>query len=248
MYYKSKKSVEDSELKVQIEAVMVEHPTYGHRRIARTLKMGRKRVLRVMKKFHLQPAKRRFNKFIKKEDQKKPDTGIENVAKQICPLVPGYLWATDFTYIRFMGGFIYLVTILDVYTREIVGFNVARTHAQELVLGALEDALGKHAVPKILHSDQGSEYDSHAYMNICNVLGIQLSMSAKASPWENGYQESFYSYFKLELGDTSRFSSYGTLVAEIYRIIGYYNNRRLHSKLELPPTKLRESFVQNIGT
>lgn len=209
--------------------------------------MGKKKIRRVMNKYGLRPTKRRFKKFVKKKDLNKADRGIPNIAGTLCPIRPYVLWASDFTYIRFNGQFIYLATVIDVFTREIVGYNIARTHAQELVLGAIEDALGDHPVPQILHSDQGSEYDSNAYMNICNSLGIQISMSSKGSPWQNGYQESFYSYFKLELGDTSRFTDYGALVAEIYRIIGYYNNFRLHSKLEYPPSKQRDFFFQNFG-
>lgn len=233
---------------MQIEAVMVENPTYGHRSVANALKLGRKKVLRVMKRFDLKPAKRRLKKIVKKADQGKPDSGIKNIAKTICPIKPDVLWANDFTYIRFRGGFIYLATIIDVFTREIVGYNVARTHAQELVLGAIEDALGKFSKPEVLHSDQGSEYDSAVYMNICKTLGIKVSMSAKGSPWENGFQESFFSYFKLELGDADRFGNYGELVAEIYRIIWYYNNKRLHSRLKMSPVKFREKYLQNSGT
>lgn len=247
LYYQSTREAADLELKLQIEAVMVENPTYGYRRVARTLKLGKNKVGRVMKRYGLKPAKRRFKKFIKKGDLNKADTGISNIAETMCPIRPYMLWASDFTYIRYREKFIYLATVLDVFSREITGYNVARTHAQELILGAIEDALGKHPVPQILHSDQGSEYDSTAYMNICKSLGIQVSMSAKGSPWQNGYQESFYSYFKLELGDASRFQDYGELVAEIYRIIGYYNNFRLHSQLEHPPTKTREFFFQNLG-
>ena len=66
-------------------------------------------------------------------------------------------------------------------------------------------------------------------------LGIKVSMSRKASPWENGYQEAFYSQFKVDLGDPNRFNSLGELIAEIYQTIHIYNTQRIHTVLKMPP-------------
>lgn len=82
-----------------------------------------------------------------------------------------------------------------VYLRD-RGVNVARYHTRFLVLGALEDALRAHAAPTIVHSDQGSEYESEDFTSFVRMIGVDMSMSAKASPWQNAYKESFYSHFK----------------------------------------------------
>lgn len=137
---------------------------------------------------------------------------------------------------------------MDLYTREIIGINISRYHNKELVLGALQDALKSHDPPDIIHSDQGSEYNSDRYTSYAISLGIQISMSAKSSPWENGFQESFYSHFKVYLADVDRFESLGELVEEIYVAMNYYNNRRIHSSLKMTPQEFRELFYRKWGT
>lgn len=101
-------------------------------------------------------------------------------------------------------------------------------------------AINKYPLPAIFHSDNGKEYDSKVFLNMLGDLRIAISRSAKASPWENGYQESFYSQFKVDLGDISRFRSLGELVYEIHHAIHYYNNRRIYSILKMPPKLFAE--------
>ena len=248
LYYKRKREIIDSEVKNHIEAVLAENPAYGHKRLALALKLNRKRILRVMKKYNIKPYRRRSKKLIKRKDLNKPKSKYQNLLNGILITRPNQVWATDFTYIRYKDKFIYLATIIDLYTREVVGINISRFHNKELVLGALEDALTTYGRPEIIHSDQGSEYDSEAYTKFVETLGIKISMSEKASPWENGYQESFFSHFKLELGDPNRFDELGELLETIYQIIWYHNNRRIHSTLKTIPIKYRESYYSKLGT
>jgi len=81
--------------------------------------------------------------------------------------------------------------------------------------------LDNYPIPEIIHSDQGSEYDSTAYTDLATGFGIRISMSNKGSPWENGYQESFYSHFKLEGEDLNRFTGIGKLLEHLYTQIWY---------------------------
>ena len=246
LYYTPKKEATDLELKRQIESVMVDHPDYGHKRIALHLKMGHNRIRRVMKKYCLKPYRRRAKTPIKKKDRGKKDTGIPNL---VTPLLeenslsrPSQVWCTDFTYIKYQGKFIYLATIIDVYTREIVGVNISRFHNRFLVIGALENAIQTHDHPDIVHSDQGSEYDSEDFMLFVNAIGATPSMSQKASPWQNGHQESFFGHFKREAGDLNRFESLGELIEYIYGQIYYYNYKRIHSVLKMTPYQKRENY------
>lgn len=87
---------------------------------------------------------------------------------------------------------------MDRYTREIVGWNISNRHTKSLVLGAFLDTFLNtgFAIPRMVHSDQGAEYCRHEYLTLVEGLGIQVSISKKASPWENPYQESFYNNFK----------------------------------------------------
>lgn len=244
LYYKRTREETDLELKRQIEAVMVDHKDYGHKRIAVDLKMGHNRIRRIMKKFGLKPYRRRHKKWIKKKDLMKPDTGIPNLVQPLLKakllVKPNQVWCTDFTYIKFQGKFIYLATIIDLFTREIVGINISRFHNRFLVIGALEDAVIHFKTPDIVHSDQGSEYDSVEFIVFVKIIGAKISMSKKGSPWENGHQESFFGHFKLEAGDLNRFESLGELIEYIYQQIYYYNNRRIHSILKMTPSEKRK--------
>lgn len=246
LYYKHKRPAIDLEVKAQIESVMAANPTYGHKRVALALKLNKKRILRVMKKFDLKPYRRRTKKLKKPEDLNKIETKHTNLIKYLCPIKPNVFWVTDFTYIKYQSKFFYLSTIMDMFTREIVGFNISRYHNSELVVGALEDALSRNPRPEILHSDQGSEYDSKAYESICKKIEIRISMSRKSSPWENAYQESFYSHFKVHLADPERFEKYGEVLEEIYQAINYYNTVRIHTKLKTSPKNFKLNFYKKL--
>ena len=130
---------------------------------------------------------------------------------------------------------------MDLYTREIIGWNISRYHTKELVLGAFLDALDRtKTVPVYLHSDQGSEYDSAEYVTLAKRYHIIISNSRKSHPWENGYLESFYSNFKVDLGNVDRFEELGELIEAIHNTIHYYNHKRIHGKLKMSPVKFRE--------
>jgi transposase InsO family protein len=73
-------------------------------------------------------------------------------------------------------------------------------------------------------------------------MGVTVSMSKKGSPWENGFQESYYGNFKLELGDPNRFGTKGELIAEIHRLINRYNRERIHTSLGMAPQRFSEKF------
>ena len=109
-------------------------------------------------------------------------------------------YASDFTYIKYKGKFLYLATVIDIYSREIKGFSLGFKHNTNLVKSVLCDALSKSSsAPDILHSDQGSEYRSEYYTKFAEAQGIKILMSKKSSPWQNGFQESFYGSFKTDL-------------------------------------------------
>jgi len=242
LYYHPRKPLEDETIKQAILAVQSDHAAYGHKRIARDLGLNKKRILRVMKKFHLHPKVRRGVPF-KPGDQGNPPTPVRNIAATICPIRPNVLWVGDFTYLPWEGSFLYLATVLDVYSREIVGWHIGTRHTTDLVMAAFADAVMRQDCrPAIFHSDQGSEYVSGAYTAMLEQLGVAPSHSPKASPWRNGYQESFYSNFKLELGNPKYYVDMGRLIEAIHRQITYYNERRIHTSLNMSPLKFRTRY------
>jgi transposase InsO family protein len=106
-----------------------------------------------------------------------------------------------------------------------------------LVVQALWNALFHNPPPLIFHSDNGTEYDAAVTRRILVDFRIAISRSAPGCPWENGYQESFYGKFKLDLGDPNRFKTLGELVAEIYRTVHAYNTTRIHTALKMTPSE-----------
>lgn len=245
LYYDRVREKIDNEVKSQIESTLTDFPSYGHKRIALALCLNKKRIRRVMKKFNIKPYRRRIKRpdwYLHKLKIKKQET--KNVIENFCPIAPDIVWATDFTYIKYRGRFIYLATIIDIYTREITGANVSRFHNKFLVMGALKNALSKKRKPKYLHYDQGSEYGSEDFEEELNIFQIVKSLSRKGSPWENAFKESFYSTFKVDLGDPNRFETLGELIAEIYHCVWKYNNRRIHSSLKMPPVKFKNEYYR----
>ena len=246
LYYKAKQPKIDLEVKAQIESVLADHPAYGHKRIARHLKLNKKRILRVMNKFSIKPYRRRAKKPFKKADMNKSPSSFPNRLTGLKITYPSQVWCTDFTYLNFRGKFIYLATILDRFTREIVGINILRFHNRFLVMGALLNALEHHSKAKIIHSDQSSEYNSKDFIDLCKSQKISISMSTKGSPWQNGHQESFYGKFKGEFGDINRFDTLEELVEEIYHQIYYYNHNRLHTSLSTTPYQFKINYLQSV--
>jgi len=248
LYYKPKKPPSDEALRLKIGAVMAEHPAYGHRRVALALGMNRKPVVRVIRLFGLKPRIRRGCRLLKPGDLGRPETLIPNVLKALCPIRPNVVWAGDFTFLWFQDRFWYVATAIDVFTREIVGWHVANHHTTALVIEAFKDAARRTGrAPRWFHSDQGSEYVAGAYQSLLASYGTIASQSRKSSPWQNGCQESFYANFKLELADIRHFAHVGELIEAVHQQIAYYNNRRIHSAVRMPPAKYREDQQQKIA-
>jgi putative transposase len=232
LYYAKKRPQRDWQLKCKIEEVLRCHPSYGSPRIALSLSRNHKAVERVMRLFGIKAYRRRGRRWQKPRKQ-----AIEypNLLMGLMPLCAHHAWVADFTYIPWKGRTVYLATTMDVFTRDIVGISVMTTHASVLVIQALCAALLNHPRPNLFHSDNGVEYNAIAFREILVNCNIQISRSKKGCPWENGYQESFYDKFKVELGDPNRFATLGELVAEIYRLVHYYNTERIHTALKMPP-------------
>jgi putative transposase len=248
LYYTAKRDTLDGEMKQQILIVLGLHPSYGHKRIALEFGLNNKRIRRIMKKYGLKPYRRRTKKLRKKEDEGKAIVKWKNEIIAFCPIRPNIVWASDFTYIKFQGAFIYLATIIDIYTREIIGWNISTAHDTNLVLGAIKHAIQRTGkIPVYLHSDQGSEYDAKAYEEYVLRKGIIISMSHKSSPWENAFQESFYSQFKVDLGYVSRFETVEELIEEIYQTIYYYNNKRMHTSLKMSPVMFKQKYENRLN-
>ena len=241
-YYHSLLDQKDLTLKERIEKVLVDNPSYGHKRMAMELTMNKKRVRRVMKKYNIKPRRSRPKPSKSKGNEKYEAS--PNLLISLFPLFLNHVWITDFTYLRWRGGWVYVCTVLDLFSREVLGLSLKTNHGAMLVSEALLNALQNNPSPTVIHSDQGSEYKSKLFRMILKDFNINQSMSKKASPWQNGYQESFYGNWKIDLGDVNRFKSLGELTAEIYKSIYYYNYHRIHTALKMSPKNFALKFAQ----
>ena len=232
IYYRSKKLEKDWQLKAQIEQVLTGDPSYGYRRVADALHINKKKAQRVMKLFGMKAYRRRGKKPKKNGAS---NLFFPNLLKMNFPQQPNHIWVSDFTYIQFKSKFVYLATVMDLFTREVVGWSVLTNHSAQLTLQSLFIALAYHPRPEIFHSDNGREYGAKQFIRALTEFGINISRSNKKAPWENGYQESFYSQFKVDLGDPNRSKTLGELVYEIHHLIWRYNHTRIHSALRMPP-------------
>jgi putative transposase len=239
-YYNSILDSKDESLRQRIEEVLDKHPSYGHKRIALELHMNRKPIRRVMKKFGIKPRrghKKPWKRAVGEESASSP-----NLLVALIPLFKHHVWVTDFTYLWWRGRWVYVCTIIDLWSREVLGISIKTNHSAMLVTEALLNALAGNPAPLFTHSDQGSEYKSKLFRRVLSDFKITQSMSKKGSPWQNGYQESFYGKWKVDIGDVNRFKTLGELTAEIYKSIYYYNNERIHTALGMTP---REFARQN---
>ncbi|WP_246608780.1 IS3 family transposase [Paenibacillus agaridevorans] len=159
---------------------------------------------------------------------------------------PNKVWVADITYIPCREGRLYLASILDLCTREIVGWRLGSRMTTDLVLGALQDAY-KAKKPKkglLHHSDRGSQYASDDYRKQLKAYKMRASMSRKGNCYDNACIESFHSVLKKELVYCKRFKTKQQAYEEIYRYIEFfYNRKRIHSALGyLSPARYAAKF------
>jgi len=232
----------DEALKEQIYEVHQKHTSYGHRRVAWELGVNHKRTARVMKKFGIKPPRRKKLFYLTRSTYHHHYT---NLIKDMVATRLNQIWVTDVSYFKYQGRFWYVATIEDIFTRRIMAAQVGKHHNQHLVLKTIHQALKATAgnIPEYFHSDQGTEFMAKAVTDEVEAAGIKVSVSAKGSPWENGYKESFFGRFKEEFGDINRFETESELIEEIYAKVYYYNYERRHTAHRVPPMTFARSFM-----
>lgn len=232
----------------KITKVLVHNPDYGICRLKIHFKLqgeviSQSKIRRLCRSNGIQ-AKHRKKK-PKPRDRNIPHSGIPNLIKGIVPTQPNHIWCADFTYLKVAGNWMYLATVIDIYTKEILGFCLSTKHTAELVCRALNISLKRGRKPAIFHSDQGSEYLSAEFRYILHKNNILQSNSEKSSPWQNSYQESFYGKFKKEMG-CYRIQSCRTYM-EVHNLIvhriQYYNHHRIHTTIRNIPAKFYKQWL-----
>lgn len=234
----SARDIEDQQLAGQIRAIHKRsRGTYGSPRIHAELKelgvrISGKRVARLMRQDGLKGVSRR----------RKPVTTVRKPADKIArdlvnrdfsATAPNRLWVADITFIPTLAGVLYLGVVLDVFSRRVVGWAMAAHMKTELVLSALEMALGQRNVDNVIHhSDQGSQYTSLAFGLRCKKAGIRPSMGSVGDCYDNALCESFFATLECELIDRLTFKNHKDAEMQIFDFIeGWYNLHRRHSAI-----------------
>ena len=146
------------------------------------------------------------------------------------------VWGTDITYIPVNGGYLYLVAYLDLYSRFILSWRLSNSLDSSFCLEALEMAF-KHGQPKIINSDQGVQYTSHAYVDLVRNNGAQISMSGKGKCWDNIFVERFWRSLKYEEVYLNQYRNSLDAHENISNYIEGYNKQRPHSSLNYKTPK-----------
>ena len=255
-YYRSTADVSarqrrDAHLRDQIDAIHAEFPGYGYRRIHQELirrgqVINAKRIRRVMSQFGLRPLL--WTRFSVTTDSNHTLPIYPNLLKNQMLTGPNQVWASDITYIRIRNAFVYLAAILDVYSRKIVGWSVAKRVDNELCLGALRMALQVRVpvVGCIHHSDRGSQYASKDYVRLLRQHGLAISMSRRGNPYDNAFIESFFKTLKAEEVHLADYETFQDVLETLpYFIEEVYNQKRLHSAIGYVPPNEFEQKLRN---
>jgi putative transposase len=228
----------DADLLKRVRTIhVVSRGTYGAPRIHAELQahgqaIGRKRVARLMRVAGLAGASRRRGVVTTRrnpEAQPAPDLVDRDFAAERT----NQLWVADITFVPTLAGFLYLAVVLDAYSRRIVGWSMTNHLRTELVLDALEMALGQRRPTDVIHhSDQGSQYTSLAFGGRCREAGIRPSMGSVGDAYDNAMCESFFATLECELLARRRFASQAEARMAVFSYIeGWYNPGRRHSAL-----------------
>ena len=229
----------DVKLSAEIQAIHREsRGTYGGPRIHaeladRGVRVGRKRVARLMRAAGLHGVSRRrpFHTTMRDETARPAPDLVE---RQFTAAGPNQLWVADITYIPMWAGFLYLAVVLDAWSRRVVGWAMETHLRTELVLAALDMAVVQRRPTDVIHhSDQGCQYTSVAFGKRCAEAGVRPSMGSVGDAYDNALCESFFATLECELLDRQRFRTQVEARLAVFDFIeGWYNPRRRHSGLD----------------
>ncbi|MGW7600493.1 IS3 family transposase [Streptomyces antimycoticus] len=253
---KSARRLRDEQLMPLIEQVHAESGgTYGARRITRALRrkghdVARCTIERLMAELGIEGVirgQRRRTTIPEPSAPRPPDL----VDRDFTASRPDELWVADMTYVRTWSGWAYVAFVLDVYSRMIVGWQIAGHMRTELALDALEMALWRRRIKKdsglVHHSDRGSQYVSIRYTDRLADIGASASVGSVADSYDNAMAEALNGTFKAELIEMQGpWRDVDQVEREIFQWVTWYNEERLHSALDyVPPAEYERDFSRS---
>jgi len=249
------KNNEESEIKSKIHHVFHENKqVYGTRRVSKALKelgvvAGRHKVSRLMSELGL---KVRYPKKFKVTTDSKHNNAISpnTLDRRFTVESPNEVWAADITYVWTLEGWVYLAVVIDLFSRQVVGWAINDHMRTALCVEALQMAFWRRKPqPGLLHhSDRGSQYASMEYRNHLDIMKMEQSMSRKGNCWDNSPTERFFRSLKYEQLNYEKFRSKEAAKLSIIDYLAFYNGKRMHSTLGYKsPLIFEKNFYKEVA-
>jgi transposase InsO family protein len=250
-----RRHLSDDALLVHIKAIHAESRcSYGWPRIwkqllARGIRVGKDRVQKLMQRHGIRArGKRRF----KVTTDSRHDLPISPnlLGRKFTVAQPDKVWAGDITYIATAEGWLFLAVVIDLFSRQVVGWSLREDMTRDIVIDAVRMAWYKRQPGKqaglIFHSDRGSQYASDQFRGVLKHYGITSSMSRKGNCWDNACSESLFGSLKVERLHGQRFETRGQARDETVAWLLWYNRTRLHSTLAyVSPMQFEQNWLAN---
>lgn len=208
------------------------HPFYGSRRMTKYLRglgqvVNRKRVQRLMRTLGLAGMAPGPNTS-KSHPQHKT---YPYLLRGVDIIRPNQVWSTDITYIRLPRGFVYLVAIIDWYSRKVLAWRLSNTMDAGFCVDCLEEAIKAYGTPEIFNSDQGSQFTSDVFTSVLIEHGVTISMDGRGRALDNIFVERLWRTVKYEEVYLKQHGSLQDLLMGLTRYFMFYNEERLHQSL-----------------
>lgn len=251
---KSDQEIQHKEWTEQVKEVYYEsRQLYGSPKVTKKLNkegvhVSERTVTRIMKE---QQWRSRTVKKYKATTNSKHNLPVqENLLNQeFTASKPNEKWVTDITYVWTLEGWLYLASVMDLFSRKIVGWHMSERMTKELVLQALKQAHGRQRPEEevLHHSDRGSQYASNDYQKQLKIYSMKSSMSRKGNCYDNACIESFHSIIKKELIYLNKYETRAEGEKSIFEYIEvFYNNERIHSSINyLTPSEYEQQYYIN---
>jgi putative transposase len=217
----------------RIDALHLECPFAGSRLLKKLLRteghaVGRKHVATLMRRMGIEALYRKKN-----TSKRHPEHEVYPYLLRNVPIErANQVWAMDITYIPMRRGFVYLVAVMDWATRRVLAFRLSNTLSADFCVEALDEAIGRHGVPQIVNTDQGSQFTASEFIGKLKSRSIAISMDGRGCWRDNVFIERFWKTLKYEEVYLRAYDTVSEARESIARYVGFYNGRRPHSSLE----------------
>lgn len=235
---KPRKTISNDALLAHIKAIHAQvKGEYGWPRIwkqllANGVRVGKERVRKLMVQHRIRAKTKRRFKATTDSNHSLP-VAPNLIARDFSPALPNQVWTTDITYIATDEGWLYLTVMLDLFSRQVVGWSIQPRMTRQLVIDALRMASFRRRPGKglIVHSDRGSQYCSNEFQDALKAYGMRSSMSRKADCWDNAPTESLWGSLKRASVYGRQFATRNEAKNAVMDWLAFYNSTRLHSTL-----------------